>query len=154
MASKFPIYALFRKEAPKLGRMYSTCLSQRQLAQPKACLRYPVKKLGKSSVSKPLSLVSAQASPLRSDVPSEELKFLAPSSHLLVTKEQKPDTDSFSESRTGRYFFPKVTHRTVAYWLLGSAASIFGIVVFGGLTRLTESGCVRNPTKNRTLLTS
>lgn len=28
----------------------------------------------------------------------------------------------------------------VAYWLLGSAASVFGIVVFGGLTRLTESG--------------
>lgn len=25
-------------------------------------------------------------------------------------------------------------------WLLGSAASVFGIVVFGGLTRLTESG--------------
>jgi cytochrome c oxidase assembly protein subunit 15 len=30
----------------------------------------------------------------------------------------------------------------VAYWLLGSAASVFGIVVFGGLTRLTESGYV------------
>jgi cytochrome c oxidase assembly protein subunit 15 len=28
----------------------------------------------------------------------------------------------------------------VAFWLLGSAASVFGIVVFGGLTRLTESG--------------
>ncbi|KAL2797704.1 cytochrome oxidase assembly protein-domain-containing protein [Aspergillus keveii] len=36
--------------------------------------------------------------------------------------------------------FPKVTDKTVAYWLLGSAASVFGIVVFGGLTRLTESG--------------
>lgn len=30
--------------------------------------------------------------------------------------------------------------KSVAYWLLGSAASVFGIVVFGGLTRLTESG--------------
>jgi cytochrome c oxidase assembly protein subunit 15 len=28
----------------------------------------------------------------------------------------------------------------VGFWLLGSAASVFGIVVFGGLTRLTESG--------------
>ena len=37
--------------------------------------------------------------------------------------------------------FPKVSDKTVAYWLLGSAASVFGIVVFGGLTRLTESGC-------------
>jgi cytochrome c oxidase assembly protein subunit 15 len=36
--------------------------------------------------------------------------------------------------------FPKTTSKSVAYWLLGSAASVFGIVVFGGLTRLTESG--------------
>ncbi|KAI9046271.1 cytochrome c oxidase assembly protein cox15 [Aspergillus affinis] len=36
--------------------------------------------------------------------------------------------------------FPDVSHKSVAYWLLGSAASVFGIVVFGGLTRLTESG--------------
>lgn len=38
--------------------------------------------------------------------------------------------------------FPKITDKSVAYWLLGSAASVFGIVVFGGLTRLTESGFV------------
>ncbi len=37
-------------------------------------------------------------------------------------------------------FFPKTSEKVVAYWLLGSAASVFGIVVFGGLTRLTESG--------------
>ena len=36
--------------------------------------------------------------------------------------------------------FPEISDRVVAYWLLGSAASVFGIVVFGGLTRLTESG--------------
>jgi cytochrome c oxidase assembly protein subunit 15 len=38
--------------------------------------------------------------------------------------------------------FPKISDKSVAYWLLGSAASVFGIVIFGGLTRLTESGCV------------
>lgn len=39
--------------------------------------------------------------------------------------------------------FPKITtSRWVGYWLVGSAVSVFGIVVFGGLTRLTESGCV------------
>jgi hypothetical protein len=38
--------------------------------------------------------------------------------------------------------FPEKSPRYVAYWLLGSAASVFGIVVFGGLTRLTESGYV------------
>lgn len=40
----------------------------------------------------------------------------------------------------GKYIFPEVSHKIVAYWLLASAASVFGIVVFGGLTRLTESG--------------
>lgn len=43
-------------------------------------------------------------------------------------------------SDAGRAGFPPVTSKSVAYWLLGSAASVFGIVVFGGLTRLTESG--------------
>lgn len=38
--------------------------------------------------------------------------------------------------------FPNTSTKTVAYWLLGSAASVFGIVIFGGLTRLTESGYV------------
>ncbi|KAJ5164320.1 Heme A synthase type 2 [Penicillium coprophilum] len=40
----------------------------------------------------------------------------------------------------GKSSFPKISDKTVGYWLLGSAASVFGIVVFGGLTRLTESG--------------
>ncbi|KZZ91363.1 Heme A synthase/Protoheme IX farnesyltransferase [Moelleriella libera RCEF 2490] len=35
---------------------------------------------------------------------------------------------------------PRTNPKSVAYWLIGSAASVFGIVVWGGLTRLTESG--------------
>lgn len=38
--------------------------------------------------------------------------------------------------------WPETNSKTVGYWLLGSAVSVFGIVVFGGLTRLTESGYV------------
>ncbi|EHY58198.1 Cytochrome c oxidase assembly protein cox15 [Exophiala dermatitidis] len=48
-----------------------------------------------------------------------------------------------SESKSGKKkssSFPDTSSNTVAYWLLASAASVFGIVVFGGLTRLTESG--------------
>ena len=41
---------------------------------------------------------------------------------------------------TAKKAFPETSSKTVAYWLLGSAASVFGIVVWGGLTRLTESG--------------
>lgn len=45
-----------------------------------------------------------------------------------------------SQKATKKKFFPETSSKSVAYWLLGSAASVFGIVVFGGLTRLTESG--------------
>lgn len=38
--------------------------------------------------------------------------------------------------------FPETSSKSVGYWLLASATSVFGIVVFGGLTRLTESGYV------------
>jgi cytochrome c oxidase assembly protein subunit 15 len=34
----------------------------------------------------------------------------------------------------------KFTKPIVGYWLLGTAGLVFGIVVLGGLTRLTESG--------------
>lgn len=44
--------------------------------------------------------------------------------------------------RNGNAYFPEISDKAVAYWLLGSAASVFGIVIFGGLTRLTESGSV------------
>jgi heme a synthase len=49
---------------------------------------------------------------------------------------------SNAEKTASKKFFPETSSRSVAYWLLGSAASVFGIVVFGGLTRLTESGYV------------
>lgn len=42
--------------------------------------------------------------------------------------------------------FPETSSKSVAYWLLASAASVFGIVIFGGLTRLTESGYVARAT--------
>ena len=42
--------------------------------------------------------------------------------------------------------WPEISDKKVGYWLLGSAALVFGIVVLGGLTRLTESGFV-SPSK-------
>jgi len=42
--------------------------------------------------------------------------------------------------KSKKSFFPETSDQVVAYWLLGGAASVFGLVVFGGLTRLTESG--------------
>lgn len=44
------------------------------------------------------------------------------------------------KAKAAKSRFPDVSSKAVAFWLLGSAASVFGIVIFGGLTRLTESG--------------
>jgi heme a synthase len=52
-----------------------------------------------------------------------------------------PDVVQTVQSQTKKASsFPETSSNAVAYWLLGSAASVFGIVVFGGWTRLTESG--------------
>ncbi|KAL2259455.1 hypothetical protein VTK26DRAFT_6861 [Humicola hyalothermophila] len=53
-----------------------------------------------------------------------------------AAKSQGPSAESSSKSSS----FPETSSKAVGYWLVGSAVSVFGIVVFGGLTRLTESG--------------
>jgi len=50
----------------------------------------------------------------------------------------KSVSDAGAKPKTSSW--PETNSNSVAYWLLGSAASVFGIVIFGGLTRLTESG--------------
>lgn len=45
-------------------------------------------------------------------------------------------------------FFPDTSSKSVGYWLIGSAGLVFGIVVLGGLTRLTESGYDISPGVN------
>lgn len=59
-------------------------------------------------------------------------------------KESKPPERNISghlprDPPRGRWF-PVISDRIVGYWLLGSAGLVFGIVVLGGFTRLTESG--------------
>jgi cytochrome c oxidase assembly protein subunit 15 len=50
--------------------------------------------------------------------------------------------DSISRPAKAAAAWPEISDRKVGYWLLGSATLVFGIVVLGGLTRLTESGFV------------
>ncbi|EAQ84905.1 cytochrome c oxidase assembly protein, putative [Chaetomium globosum CBS 148.51] len=58
-----------------------------------------------------------------------------------ITKAARPAPQSASSQSSGKSSsFPKTNAKVVGYWLMGSAVSVFGIVVFGGLTRLTESG--------------
>ncbi|KUI53125.1 Electron transfer protein 1, mitochondrial [Cytospora mali] len=57
---------------------------------------------------------------------------------LQHTVDLADDVKEKAKSKTSS--FPETSSKSVAYWLLGSAVSVFGIVVWGGLTRLTESG--------------
>jgi cytochrome c oxidase assembly protein subunit 15 len=60
-----------------------------------------------------------------------------------ITNSAAPAAQTASSQSSGKSSsFPKTNAKVVGYWLIGSAASVFGIVVFGGLTRLTESGYV------------
>jgi hypothetical protein len=52
--------------------------------------------------------------------------------------EAKSTDKSSSSSKSSS--FPETNSKSVGIFLLASATSVFGIVVFGGLTRLTESG--------------
>ncbi|KAK4230133.1 cytochrome oxidase assembly protein-domain-containing protein [Podospora fimiseda] len=57
-----------------------------------------------------------------------------------VTLVQDAVDDSSSNSSKKSSSFPETNAKSVGYFLIGSSISVFGIVVFGGLTRLTESG--------------
>ena len=130
-----------------MSREYLTCLPQRHNSKPVLSVRYLVKQVGTPSIPRSFRLVSTRASPLKSDVPAKESSLSGPLSYFPKIREQNSFADPVGDGPTRPYFFPKVSSKAVAYWLLGSAASVFGIVVFGGLTRLTESGCVMNLTK-------
>merc|ERR1712000_533648 len=77
---------------------------------------------------------STAASPLQQLAKEMNRQSVSAGPSEVASKAQEPAKEDTSHAR------PKISHKSVAYWLLGSAASVFGIVVFGGLTRLTESG--------------
>jgi cytochrome c oxidase assembly protein subunit 15 len=116
-----------RRAAPRLSRQFFVCRQCTkqggQLAQqaPKANILQTIR-FNSSAAAFPKSIGRANKSPLS-----------ALSEKMLSASEKE---------KAKAKFFPETSSNTVAYWLLGSAASVFGIVVFGGLTRLTESGYV------------
>lgn len=75
----------------------------------------------------------AQSSAATAQSPSSPLAALGKTLSSTPSRAAHPSTVPTST-------FPQTSSKSVAYWLLGSAASVFGIVIFGGLTRLTESG--------------
>ncbi|KAL1986004.1 hypothetical protein VTN96DRAFT_7139 [Rasamsonia emersonii] len=131
MASFRAPVPMFRSLAPRISRDFFTC---------RQCLRnqdfitrsFSRRTTPVSFLRNPGRLNSYLAS-LRSQMRSfPSLRTASLSTTAARSLEQGAST---AKSR-----FPEVSDKVVAYWLLASAASVFGIVIFGGLTRLTESG--------------
>ena len=127
MASLGNSALLFRRFAPHLSKEIFTCrqcLVRTQNYSTRTSLRTP-------SVTLPRNTNRIDASSLRSNAKKAFARCVSDSAAANGAK-----------SEVKKSSFPDVSSKSVAYWLLGSAASVFGIVVFGGLTRLTESGYV------------
>ncbi|KAL2130139.1 hypothetical protein VTI74DRAFT_6845 [Chaetomium olivicolor] len=100
------------------------------------CLRQQVP----AAPSKVLKLV-VRATRRYASTSTAETKSPLASLSSSIAQSAKPVAQTSSTQGSGRSSeFPKTNAKVVGYWLLGSAASVFGIVVWGGLTRLTESG--------------
>jgi len=117
-----------RRAGPRLSRDFFVChqcLSKSGPTRSSSIAR-------KSAVLRSIRYKSTTA------VPSRAISSAATTSPLASLSQ----TVGSVRRTAGRKFFPETSSKPVGYWLLGSAASVFGIVVFGGLTRLTESGYV------------
>lgn len=62
------------------------------------------------------------------------------SSGLATSLVPKINTEPLKKAFSGKKLPPVVSAKTTGYWLIATSGLIFGIVVVGGLTRLTESG--------------
>ena len=123
------IFPGIRRAGPRLARDFFVC---HQCIKSSRLAVRQVRIPGKSALARNVRFNS-------SAVTSSEGAF-AKSSPLTSLSQTISHTEGKVASKK---FFPETSSKSVAYWLLGSAASVFGIVVFGGLTRLTESGYVQ-----------
>ncbi|OCK79983.1 cytochrome c oxidase assembly protein [Lepidopterella palustris CBS 459.81] len=129
MASIFQSFPILRRAAPRLSRELFTC---------RACVKTPSASVVRSQfqsirqtpVLQAFRFQSTQTPNHFADSSPSALRNLNKSAVGKATPQSTPKSNSF----------PETSDKAVAYWLLGSAASVFGIVILGGLTRLTESG--------------
>lgn len=134
MSSGSSIIPLLQAAAPRLARRFFSC--QPCAAKPAqihnlANARTQYRSLRQTPFLKAFPAQSTAAT-------SESASPIAKLSKNITSKLPRKKTATFASS------FPEVSSQTVSYWLFGSAASVFGIVIFGGLTRLTESGYARD----------
>lgn len=119
MASIFQAFPQLRTAAPRLTRRLFVCRPCLNLDAPARA--FPARP---SSILKQVRCKSTHPLPVRFVLPNPNATPAAPA----------------KDHGTKGSSWPNLTDRRVAWWCFGSALSVFGIVVFGGLTRLTESG--------------
>ncbi|KAK3316413.1 cytochrome oxidase assembly protein-domain-containing protein [Apodospora peruviana] len=124
-----PFQLGLRRAATQLARPSFTCgqcIRQQKFGPPASS----IVKLARTARS------YATATATESQSPASALSSNISAAASTIPKPIPKSSGSSSKSSS----FPETNSKAVGYWLLGSAASVFGIVVFGGLTRLTESG--------------
>lgn len=127
MGSVFHSLPLLRQAAPQLSKHFFTCHLPRAA---RLRVQVPRKEIPKAGFWRTFRTGGSRNATLT----TESTRSQSPLSSLGKSL-GSPQTAKVT-ART----FPETSEKIVAYWLLGSAASVFGLVVFGGLTRLTESG--------------
>ncbi|KAI4142218.1 MAG: hypothetical protein L6R39_005031 [Caloplaca ligustica] len=129
MASVTPMFSILRRAAPRLTRSFFKC---HHACRPSPAHHSSKRLFGSTSVRSSDGILSKPG--------------------IVSSFPQRIGSTQASLKNRTRYF-PDTSDKSVAYWLLGSAASVFGIVVFGGLTRLTESGFVASLERTSPVLT-
>ena len=124
MASIFHSFPMLRTAAPRLSRQFFTCQARQiQIQTQTQSLRVAAREKSKTSW-----ILRCHYRYQTTHAPQ----------HVSILGESAVTGSNVAKKSA----FPKTSEKMVAYWLLGSAASVFGIVVWGGLTRLTESGYI------------
>lgn len=133
MTSPFSIFPLLRQAAPRLSRHFFAGCRECAQNQPRVARFHTAPSNPriqyKSKAPTPFAKAfRSQSTATATEEGSAPIARLA--ERIRSRQKTKPNVSSF----------PTTSKPIVGWWLFGSAASVFGIVVFGGLTRLTESG--------------
>ncbi len=138
MASGGSVLPLLRRAAPRLSRHFFAC-----------------RKCSQKPLTTNVKIAHLSRLELRSNSQTTFAKAIR-SYSVATTALRSPSPLSRISQRIKEIFesFPDTSDKTVAYWLFGSAANVFGIVILGGLTRLTESGYVHSYNFRTSLLSN
>lgn len=139
--------AFFVKNTNLLKKaLFSPALSASQLTA--SITKSGISRLSSSSAHSSLSFFNrnAQQSTAAAAAAGKRLFHSSATSRFagrysILRQEAKQEVKQQSQQQRPRKSgYPVNSHSNVGYWLIGTSGLVFGIVVLGGLTRLTESG--------------